>query len=70
MPVLYFRRLIWCGEGNEHIDKAGIPNHTDATSVSGDTRLGLSETQKRRQEMVEGVKGFSLSAMKRRARWC
>lgn len=45
---------MWRWRGNEHIDKAGIPNCTDATSVSGDTRLGLSkETQKRRQEMVE-----------------
>lgn len=45
---------MWRGKGNEHIDKAHIPNRTDATFEGGDTGLGLlKEAQKRRQEMVE-----------------
>ena len=45
---------MWRGRGNEHIDKTGIPNRTDATSAAGDTGLGLlNESHKRRQEMVE-----------------
>ena len=44
---------MWRGRGKEHIDEAGIPSRTDATSAAGDTGLGLlKEAQKRRQEMV------------------